>query len=101
MKLPWYLRAKSLPVLIAGLGGLLTVIELAPAQTWEPTSAPRAPWRAVACSADGTKLVATGCLFPDYGTVQLLPIYVSTNSGMTWRQTSAPVTNWTCLASSA
>src|SRR5271167_1209040 len=48
--------------LAAGLGGLFTVANVAVAQTgtWTPTSAPNAPWSAIASSADGIELVATG-----------------------------------------
>ena len=54
-------------MLVAGLGGLLTVVNLAFAQTWTPTGAPsqawtfvagRATWASIASSADGIKLVA-------------------------------------------
>lgn len=48
------------------------------AQIWTQTSAPSNSWRAVACSADGTKIVAAA----DDG------IYFSTNSGATWTSNS-------------
>jgi hypothetical protein len=78
--------------------GLFTVVNPAFAQTWTFTStSTNMSWGAVACSADGTKLVAT---VPDgYGNVG---ISVSTNSGATWAMTSAPDTNdWFAVASSA
>lgn len=43
----------------------------------------------VACSADGSKMVAAGN-----------SIYTSTNSGVTWGKTSAPSASWSGLASS-
>jgi len=62
-------------------------------QYWTQTSAPEADWGAVACSADGTKLVAV---------VQNGPIYTSTNVGRTWTATSAPSNLvWSAVASSA
>ena len=78
--------------------------------TWKQTPAPSGYWRSVACSADGTKLVAAdggiglndGLIFhglPDphgYGS-----IYVSTNSGETWTPTTAPSNSWNSVASSA
>ena len=69
MKLPSYTRPKYPVLLVAGLGGLFTVVNLAFAQTWTPTGAPtqawtfitgRATWASVASSADGIKLVAAG-----------------------------------------
>src|SRR5207237_346945 len=87
---------------LAGFGGLFTFTNLASALAWLPTGAPNRPWRAIACSADGTKLVATGsggdC---GWGVPVSLPIYTSPDSGMTWMRTSAPINFWTCVASSA
>jgi hypothetical protein len=45
----------------------------------------------VACSADGTKMVAAIAS----------AIYLSTNSGASWNNSSAPETSWASLASSA
>ena len=75
--------------------------------TWRQTQALTGYWRSVACSADGTKLVAADgggnpldqWLFPHprgYGS-----IYVSTNSGGAWTLTGAPSNSWTSVASSA
>ncbi len=63
-----------------------------------PTSAPAANWKAIACSADGTNLVACEAPVesPDSG-----QIYVSHNRGADWTLTSAPLGRWTALASSA
>jgi photosystem II stability/assembly factor-like uncharacterized protein len=60
-------------------------------KTWTQTSG-GADWRAVASSADGTKLLAAG-----YNTT----IWLSTNSGSSWQTSSAPSKIWTSLASSA
>jgi hypothetical protein len=49
----------------------------------------------IACSADGTKVVAVG-EYTSPGN-----IYTSTNSGFTWTQTSAPSAGWVSVASSA
>lgn len=49
-------------------------------------------WVCVACSADGTKLVA--CAYNG-------GIYSSTNSGATWISNAAPVKHWNFVASSA
>src|SRR5438874_1898424 len=65
---------------------------IARAQSWAQTSAPVTNWSAIACSADGRKVVAAV-----YGG----PIYSSTDSGATWASTTAPVTNWQALVSSA
>jgi len=63
-----------------------------------PTSAPAANWRAIACSADGTNLVA--CESP-VAALDSGQIYVSHNRGADWTLTSAPLGRWTALASSA
>jgi len=67
------------------------------AQVWMQTSAPITNWVAVACSADGSKLVATA----NGGFGNAGPIFISADSGATWMQTSAPLTNWSSVASSA
>src|SRR5437773_1755711 len=109
MKMPSYMRPKYPVLLVAGLGGLFTVVNLASAQTWTPTSAPsstaptRKGWASVASSADGIKLVAAGRGNGSYNEALPHPIYTSADSGMTWTQTSAPTntTIWSSVASSA
>jgi hypothetical protein len=59
---------------------------------WTATGAPFTNWQAIACSSDGTKVVA---LVFGGG------IYSTTNSGSTWTPTSAPVTNWRSASSSS
>lgn len=83
---------KHLTIAGAILGGLITTPVPALAQNWTVTSAPNTNWSCVACSADGSKLVAT----VDGGL-----IYTSTNSGATWLAASAPATNWSGVATSA
>jgi hypothetical protein len=63
---------------------------------WMPHGGPSGV-HAVACSVDGTKLVAAGSSSEggDWG------IYTSTNSGLTWTTTSAPTNSWMSVASSA
>jgi hypothetical protein len=59
--------------------------------TWLQTSAPtNNAWAAIACSADGTKIVAAGT-----------SIYSSTNSGLTWVSNNVPVTFWQAVTVSA
>src|SRR5437867_1936950 len=101
MKIPSYMKPKYPVLLVAGLGGLFSVVNLAFAQTWTPTGAPYEDWGAVASSADGTKLVATGGAHQGYFWANPLPIYTSTDSGATWTKTSAPNNRWTSVASSA
>ena len=79
-------------------GGLVAAAIPLSAQTWELTSAPFEAWSAIACSSNGSELVA--------GPTQYGGIYISTNAGATWTQTSAPVTTqprpaWNALVSSA
>src|SRR3990172_11362286 len=100
MKTPWYMRQKLPVVLVAGLGGFFTVVDVACAQPWATTGAPSHPWKALAASADGTKLVAAAARTGYFGEIPA-PIYVSTNAGATWIQTSAPSNSWSSVASSA
>src|SRR5438128_11650059 len=106
MKIPSFMRPKYPVLLVAGLGGFFTVVNLASAQTWTPTSAPSssAPtlkgWASVACSADGIKLVAAGRGQRQDGDFPL-PIFTSADSGMTWTQTSAPSNYWWSFAASS
>src|SRR5262245_29507869 len=72
------------------------------AQTWTLTTAPATNWTAIACSADGSKVVAAvGGRKYSLPQSPAGPIYTSTNCGFTWNPSSAPVTNWSVLASSA
>jgi len=100
MKLPWYMRQKLPVVLVAGLGGFFTVVDVACAQPWSATTAPNLPWKALASSADGTRLVAAAKT-AEYFSLPPAPIYISTNAGATWTQTGAPSNNWASVACSA
>jgi hypothetical protein len=59
--------------------------------TWTPTTAGSNYWISVACSADGTKLVAAN----------FESTWFSTNSGLTWTWTNNPVLGAGALACSA
>lgn len=65
------------------------------AQVWEELAMPGfMNYPCMACSADGTTLVALG--------VRLnIPIYVSTNNGTTWAHASAPLGSWNSVFVSA
>jgi len=72
-------------------------------QEWTLTSAPFTNWASIACSADGTKVIAAvggwrsgPSPYPPAG-----PIYISTNSGLNWIVSGAPITNWSVISSSA
>jgi DNA-binding beta-propeller fold protein YncE len=54
-------------------------------------------WETVACSADGSKMIATG----GGGDHYVFPIYTSPDMGVTWVSNNAPVINWQSVASSA
>src|SRR5207249_3676470 len=71
--------------------------------TWAQTSAPSNFWTSVACSADGTRLVAvnTGDLIDVIDNNFNGQTYISTDSGATWNKSNAPAGNWSCVASSA
>src|SRR5262245_46707196 len=92
LRLRWLSECLARRATLAWLVGLLSVAECALGQVWTETSAPTTNWAALACSADGGKLVAA----VDGG-----GIYVSQDFGATWTQTGAPITNWSSLASSA
>ena len=81
----------SLPAL-AVLCGHLSVSHPACAQNWSITSLPQACWTGVACSDDGTKLVALG---------SATGIWVSTNRGATWTVTDTSARLWEAIGSSA
>jgi hypothetical protein len=57
---------------------------------------PNQNWSSVACSADGTKIVAAAAPYGGTG-----PLYTSTNSGASWTSNSVPNQQWTFVASSA
>src|SRR5690242_11086346 len=103
MKIPSHFISKYPFVLVAGLGGFVNMIHLAPAQSWSASGAPPGPWTSVACSSNATKLVAVGitrqcpygCYFSPF------PIFTSSDSGATWVQTSAPSNYWSSVACSA
>jgi photosystem II stability/assembly factor-like uncharacterized protein len=75
------------------LGSLLLSVQPVLAQTWTQTSAPETSWSSIACSADGTRLVAS---------TYYSGIWISTNSGAGWTMTGASQANdWWAVASSA
>jgi len=73
-----------------------TATFVAGARNWKKTSAPVTNWHSVACSADGSKIVAACGLAGVAG-----PIITSTNWGDTWEVTAAPQLPWSAVASSA
>ena len=82
----------------AAYGVLLGMAIPAAAEEWTQTSAPYLYWLGVACSTDGTKLIAAGYSDEHYNPAGL---YRSSDSGATWSQTSAPNQFWERVASSA
>ena len=93
MKIASGIKSKFPVLLVAGFGGLLAVVNRAPAQGWQPSALVTEGLRTVAASADSTKLVTTGSGHNYYsgGTIPL-PIYTSGDSGASWVQTGAPTT---------
>ena len=88
------LSADGLKLAVACLdGGILTSTNSG--NTWEATTAPNIPWRAIASSADGNVLLATENYGSDGST------FYSTNAGLTWVSNNTPNLHWTSLASSA
>jgi hypothetical protein len=82
--------------LVAAVSGQGIYISTNSGATWLQNTAPNIPWEGVACSSDGTTLVAVSRAY--LGTGQ---IYVSTDSGNTWVSNSASVEDWTYAAVSA
>jgi hypothetical protein len=65
-----------------------------------PSGAPSNVWYSVACSADGTKLVAAAYAGPSQvGGTGL--IYTSADSGVTWTNVSPSTNYWMSVASSS
>ena len=75
-------------------GGIFTSAD--GGRSWNPSVVPAQPWVSVACSADGTRLVAVATYSYNAGT-----IWTSTNSGASWVMANVPTNNWTAVASSA
>ena len=94
------MKRKCTTIALATIAALVNLGHLVLAQEWQLTSAPAVNGRAVACSADGTRVaaVAGGQVFPVF---EGGPIYVSTNSGATWAPASPPGSNLWSIASSA
>jgi hypothetical protein len=93
------ISADGVRMAVASLGGILSY-SMNSGATWQQGDAPTNwNWSAVACSTNGTFVVAVGngrTNFSEPG-----PIYVSTNSGINWLPTTAPTLNWFCVACSA
>ena len=92
---PHATRSAATRVIAVALFIVFSIDKPALALSFWHTTAPCTNWASVACSADGTKIVAT------VGPPSVGGIYRSTDSGATWTRTSAPVTNWSSIASSA
>jgi hypothetical protein len=71
---------------------LATTAQILNAQTWSQTGTTTNFWQCVACSADGSKVIAGA-----WGGA----LYLSTNSGTTWTATTETNENWSAVASSA
>src|SRR5689334_2522757 len=65
-------------------------------QTWTQTGAPSNSWSGVACSADGSRVVAVTRNYPTNG-----QIYISADGGTNWTLSSAPTLPWFALSASA
>jgi hypothetical protein len=67
------------------------------AQSWIQTSAPASNWWSIACSVDGSKLVAIKHTFEPDGSA----IYLSANSGITWTPVNPGFYSWFSAVMSA
>jgi len=82
--------ADGLKLAATGFGGLYTSPD--GGMTWTSNTIPGFGPLAVACSGDGSKLIAA----QHYGS-----IFTSEDSGATWRSNNAPVDSWTGVACSS
>jgi hypothetical protein len=73
-------------------GGFWIYVSADSGNTWTQTAAPWTNWSCLACSADGSRLVAA---------VNGGLIYTSPDFGTTWAAGDAPSANWVSVASSA
>ncbi len=64
------------------------------APVWTQTAAPSNDWLSIACSSNGTRVIAA------YSVKTLSPIFTSTNAGTTW-QSNALKRAWYGVASSS
>lgn len=76
-------------------GGVPTALWKAP-EGWHVTGAPTKAWSAVACSADGSRILAASRVQSEIGS-----LWLSTNSGATWISNSLPGYDWVSVAVSA
>lgn len=82
------------PRLLTSFCSLLLALGTTCAQTWLPTRAPTNNWSSIACSADGTKLVASVGGPGGF-------IYTSADSGNSWLPSTGTSNSWSSVASSA
>jgi hypothetical protein len=67
--------------------------------TWQQSDAlVNSAWRSVACSTNGTRMVACA---RNALNLYIGALYISSDSGRSWTQADAPETNWIAVASSA
>ena len=85
-------------IYVSGDGGATWADVSEPQVVAVATSAPPSGWQAIACSANGTNLVAFEA--PDQSP-RVGQIYTSRDRGANWTLTSAHADQWTALASSA
>lgn len=95
---PVRLQTKAVIIGLALLGGHWTEVRATSLPDWVRTSAPQQLWSGVACSADGSKIIAGSRFSSQYNPGA---IYVSADSGRTWQLTSAPIQYWDGVAASA
>src|SRR6266404_3196407 len=65
-------------------------------QPWTQTGAPSNSWVGVACSADGSRVVAVTRSYPTNG-----QIYISADGGANWTLGSAPTLPWFAVSASS
>jgi hypothetical protein len=89
-------KSESSVQLCAALVSSCIVAFSAPGQTWIQSSAPSNSWRAIAISANGTKIGAGADTFPGDGL-----LYTSSDSGETWLPSNVATGRWDSVVLSA
>ncbi len=73
-----------------GHGGGLIYTSSNSGEFWQPSSAPNTNWCSIACSADGSRLLAAA--FNDLEYPHNAALFISADSGTTWSMCQAPET---------
>jgi hypothetical protein len=108
----WFLSVASSNDGTKLFGASTYIYTLTPADGWLALDSPfYSPWKSVACSADGSRLIAgsvtwgTTTIDPDGNAMPPVlvhgSVWTSADSGATWQFQNVPLGEWYCVSSSA